>query len=76
MPITLVVAWHAALHLMHAGDWCTHLAGRWYACTAVHPERVLIRRVPFRDVGRLARHGFECTHAAGWWWCTPNQIPR
>jgi hypothetical protein len=76
MLIILVVAWHAALHLMHAGYWCGHLAGHRYACTPAAPQHVLIRQVPFRAVGRLIRHGFECTHAGARWWCAPDQIPR
>jgi hypothetical protein len=75
-PIILAVFWHTALHLMHSGYWCTHLAGHRFQCTPAAPHHVLIRRVPFREMTRLIRHGFECTRAGAWWWCAPDQIPR
>jgi hypothetical protein len=76
-PIILVVHWLHAVHLMSAGDWCTHLAGRLFACTPARPHPgPIVLRVPRHEMVRLIHHGYECTRGARAWLCTPNQIPR
>lgn len=75
-PVILLVFWHGALHLMHAGDWCAHLAGRSYLCTPASPRRPVVVHVRFREMAHLIRRGFECSRGARAWLCTPNQIPR
>lgn len=69
--IILVVAWHCALHLMHHGYWCSRF-GHSFACTPGGPRGVMIHVVPFREMTRLIRHGFECTAGGhGRWSCAP-----
>jgi hypothetical protein len=77
MLIILLSGWHAALHLMHHGYWCTAAGRGRLACTPGGPRGVLIRVVPFREMTRLIRHGYECTAGGrGRWSCAPNLIRR
>ena len=72
-PVILLVFWHAALHFMHHGVWCTGAGRGRFACSAGFTPRggVLVH---FREMRHLIRHGFACRAWGHLWQCTPFRL--
>ena len=75
MPIVVVTGWLHALYLMHHGFWAVrHAVGVFWVTPAAPGRGPVVLQVTREVMTGLIRHGFECTHAARGWLCTPNQI--
>jgi hypothetical protein len=72
-PIIVISGFLHALTLMHEGFWSTrHALGVFWSTPAA--PRGPVFGVSRAGMTYLIRHGYECTHAAGWL-CSPNTIP-
>jgi hypothetical protein len=75
LPVIIISGWHEAVRLMLEGFWSVRRSPGVFLSTPAAPRPgPVVLETGFRGMARLIRHGYECTHAARSWLCTPNQI--